>query len=328
MSRVAPPLLEVADLRAAFLTPAGLVPAVNGVSFTLRAGETLGMVGESGCGKTVTALAILRLLPEHTSRQSGRVQFGDQDLMALSKQEIRAIRGNRIAMIFQEPMTALNPVLTIGEQISEVLRVHRGLRREAAWQEAAQNLLKVGIADPEERLRQYPHQLSGGLRQRALIAMALVCRPQLLIADEPTTALDVTIQAQILSLLAELQTHLNMALLLISHNLGVVAQITHRVAVMYAGRLVETAATARLFAAPHHPYTQGLLASVPKLDFHGAPARLQAIPGQVPSLGDVPPGCPFQPRCHRAFAACQEPPPWLPVGPDHWAACWLYRNAG
>ncbi len=328
MSRVAPPLLEVADLRAAFLTPAGLVPAVNGVSFTLRAGETLGLVGESGCGKTVTALAILRLLPEHTSRQSGRVQFGDQDLMALSKQEIRAIRGNRIAMIFQEPMTALNPVLTIGEQISEVLRVHRGLRREAAWQEAAQNLLKVGIADPEERLRQYPHQLSGGLRQRALIAMALVCRPQLLIADEPTTALDVTIQAQILSLLAELQTHLNMALLLISHNLGVVAQITHRVAVMYAGRLVETAATARLFAAPHHPYTQGLLASVPKLDFHGAPARLQAIPGQVPSLGDVPPGCPFQPRCHRAFAACQEPPPWLPVGPDHWAACWLYRNAG
>ncbi len=326
MSRVAEPLLQVADLQAAFLTPAGLVPAVNGISFSLGAGETLGLVGESGCGKTVTALAILRLLPEQTSQQSGKVWFAGQDLMALSKHDIRAIRGNRIAMIFQEPMTALNPVLTIGEQISEVLRLHRGLERRAAWQEAGQTLRQVGIADPEERLRQYPHQLSGGLRQRALIAMALVCQPQLVIADEPTTALDVTIQAQILALLAELRAQMNMALLLISHNLGVVAQITDRVAVMYAGRIVETAPTPRLFAAPCHPYTQGLLASVPKLDFQARPVRLQAIPGQVPSLGEVPAGCPFQPRCPRAFAACQEMPPWLSVAADHQVACWLYQG--
>jgi len=326
MSRVAEPLLQVEDLHAAFLTPAGLVPAVNGISFSLRAGETLGLVGESGCGKTVTALAILRLLPEATSRLRGKVRFAGQDLMALSQHDIRAIRGNRIAMIFQEPMTALNPVLTIGEQISEVLRLHRGLDRRAAWQEAGQTLHQVGIADPEQRLRQYPHQLSGGLRQRALIAMALVCQPQLVIADEPTTALDVTIQAQILALLAELQASMNMALLLISHNLGVVAQITDRVAVMYAGRLVEAAPTPRLFAAPHHPYTQGLLASVPRLDFQATPVRLQAIPGQVPSLGEVPPGCPFQPRCPRAFAACQEMPPWLPVAADHGVACWLYQG--
>lgn len=326
MSRLNHPLLQVQDLKAAFQTPAGLVVAVNGVSFSLRAGETLGLVGESGCGKTVTALAILRLLPEHTSQQSGQVWFADQDLMTLSKTAIRAIRGNRIAMIFQEPMTALNPVLTIGEQISEVLRLHRGMNRQAAWAESGKSLQRVGIADPEQRLRQYPHQLSGGLRQRALIAMALVCQPQLVIADEPTTALDVTIQAQILALLAELQAQLNMALLLISHNLGVVAQITDRVAVMYAGRLVEAAPTARLFAAPQHPYTRGLLASVPKLDFQAIPAKLQAIPGQVPALEEIPPGCPFQPRCPRAFAACQEPPPWLPVGPEHHAACWLYRG--
>mgnify|MGYP005843846367 CR=1 FL=1 len=326
MSGLNTPLLEVRDLTAAFQTPAGLVPAVNGISFHLDPGETLGLVGESGCGKTVTALAILRLLPEHTSRQSGRVLFAGQDLMALSPPDIRAIRGNRVAMIFQEPMTALNPVLTIGEQISEVLRLHRGLTRAAAWTEAGRSLLQVGIADPEPRLRQYPHQLSGGLRQRALIAMALVCQPQLIIADEPTTALDVTIQAQILALLAELRARLNMALLLISHNLGVVAQITDRVAVMYAGRMVETAPTTRLFAAPHHPYTQGLLASVPKLDFQEVPARLQPIPGQVPSLGQVPPGCPFQARCPQAFAACQEPPPWLPVAAAHRVACWLYRE--
>ena len=326
MSHVTTPLLAVENLRAAFLTPAGLVPAVNGVSFHLKAGETLGLVGESGCGKTVTALAILRLLPEHTSQQSGLIRFDGRDLMNLSKTDIRTIRGNRIAMIFQEPMTALNPVLTIGEQISEVLRLHRGLNRKEAWQAAGQTLRRVGIADPEQRLQQYPHQLSGGLRQRALIAMALVCQPQLVIADEPTTALDVTIQAQILALLAELQAQMNMALLLISHNLGVVAQITNRVAVMYAGRIVEAAPTPRLFAAPRHPYTQGLLASVPKLDFQARPTKLQAIPGQVPSLGQVPPGCPFHPRCPRAFGACQEPPPWLPVAPEHSVACWLYQG--
>ena len=318
------PLLEVKDLYATFATANGLIPAVNGVSFSLPAGKTLGLVGESGCGKTVTALTILRLLPEQTSQYRGQVWFAGQELLSLPTAAIRAIRGNRIAMIFQEPMTALNPVLTIGEQISEVLRLHRGLSRAAAWEEAGRSLLRVGMADPATQLRQYPHQLSGGLRQRALIAMALVCQPQLVIADEPTTALDVTIQAQILALLAELQASLNMALLLISHNLGVVAQVTDRVAVMYAGRLVETAPTTRLFAAPCHPYTRGLLASVPKLNFQAEPAPLQAIPGQVPSLAEIPPGCPFQPRCPRAFAPCLEPPPWFAVGPDHQAACWLY----
>lgn len=326
MSYIGEPLLQLEDLRAAFYTPAGLLPAVTGVSFSLRAGETLGLVGESGCGKTVTALAILRLLPPQTSVQTGRVWFAGQDLMTLSPTAIRAIRGNRIAMIFQEPMTALNPVLTIGEQISEVLRLHRGMSTREAWAEASRTLVQVGIADPEARLRQYPHQLSGGLRQRALIAMALVCRPQLVIADEPTTALDVTIQAQILALLSELRATLNMALLLISHNLGVVAQITDRVAVMYAGRIVEAGPKTALFAQPRHPYTQGLLASVPKLNFLAARRRLAAIPGQVPSLAEVPIGCPFQPRCPHAFPLCQEPPPYFQVAPEQAVACWLYRR--
>lgn len=324
MSDLSRPLLQVQDLRAVFQTPVGLIPAVNGVSFSLRAGETLGLVGESGCGKTVTALSILRLLPEATGRQSGQILFEDRDLMTLKAPEMRAIRGNRIAMIFQEPMTALNPVLTIGDQIGEVLRLHRGLSRAAAWEEAGRGLARVGIAAPEQRLQQYPHQLSGGLRQRALIAMALACEPRLVIADEPTTALDVTIQAQILALIARLQAQLNMALLLISHNLGVVAQITDRVAVMYAGLIVEAAPTTDLFAAPHHPYTKGLLASAPKLDFQDEPAVLQAIQGQVPNLLELPPGCPFQARCPRVFQACREMPPWLPVGPEHGVACWLY----
>jgi oligopeptide/dipeptide ABC transporter ATP-binding protein len=329
MSHLTEPLLRVENLHTAFQTPEGLVPAVNGVSFSLGAGETLGLVGESGCGKTVTALSILRLLPEQVSRQSGRIFFAGQDLMTLSPAGLRAIRGNRIAMIFQEPMTALNPVLTIGDQISEVLRLHRGLSKAAAWEEAGRGLARVGIADQAQRLEQYPHQLSGGLRQRALIAMALACEPQLVIADEPTTALDVTIQAQILKLISDLQRQLNMALLLISHNLGVVAQTTDRVAVMYAGLIVEAAPTDRLFAAPRHPYTQGLLASVPKLDFQDTPGELQAIPGHVPNLRELPPGCPFQPRCSRAFGRCGQNPPWIQVGEDHGVLCWLYhRNPG
>jgi oligopeptide/dipeptide ABC transporter ATP-binding protein len=326
MSDLTGPLLRVRDLKTAFQTPAGLIPAVNGVNFSLRAGETLGLVGESGCGKTVTALSILRLLPEQVSRQSGQILFDEQDLMALKGPEMRAIRGNRIAMIFQEPMTALNPVLTIGEQISEVLRLHRGLSKAAAWEEAGRGLVRVGIADPEQRLPQYPHQLSGGLRQRALIAMALACEPQLVIADEPTTALDVTIQAQILALISRLQRELNMALLLISHNLGVVAQITDQVAVMYAGVIVERAPTTRLFAGPKHPYTKGLLASVPKLDFQDIPEDLQAIHGQVPNLWELPAGCPFQPRCSQAFDACRQPPPWIEVAEDHGVLCWLYQD--
>jgi oligopeptide/dipeptide ABC transporter ATP-binding protein len=328
MSDVTPPLLHIEDLKAVFQTPAGLMPAVNGVTLSLRAGETLGLVGESGCGKTVTALSILRLLPEQHSRQTGRIFLADRDLMTLKVSEMRAIRGNRIAMIFQEPMTALNPVLTIGEQISEVLRLHRGLSTKAAREEAARGLVRVGIADPLERLQQYPHQLSGGLRQRALIAMALACEPELVIADEPTTALDVTIQAQILALIARLQAELNMALLLITHNLGVVAQITDRVAVMYAGLIVEAAPTRALFARPLHPYTRGLLASVPKLDFQEQPQELQAIHGQVPDLRELPAGCPFQPRCGRAFEACGQAPPWVQVAENHGVLCWLYREGG
>ncbi len=326
MSDLTMPLLEVRDLRTVFQTPMGLIPAVKGVNFRLRAGETLGLVGESGCGKTVTALSILRLLPEHITRQSGQLLFEGRDLMALKGPEMRAIRGNRIAMIFQEPMTALNPVLTIGDQISEVLRLHRGLSKAAAWKEAGLGLVRVGMADPEQRLHQYPHQLSGGLRQRALIAMALACEPQLVIADEPTTALDVTIQAQILDLIAGLQSQLNMALLLISHNLGVVAQITDRVVVMYAGLIMEAASTESIFASPHHPYTRGLLASVPKLDFRETPEKLQAIAGQVPNLGELPAGCPFQSRCLEAFEACQEMPPWIQVAEDHGVLCWLYKD--
>jgi oligopeptide/dipeptide ABC transporter ATP-binding protein len=328
MSDVISPLLSIQNLKTVFQTPEGLIPAVNDVNFSLRAGETLGLVGESGCGKTVTALSILRLLPEHQSLQTGRIFFADRDLMTLKEAEMRAIRGNRIAMIFQEPMTALNPVLTIGEQISEVSRLHRGWSKKAAWEEAGRGLARVGIADPEERLQQYPHQLSGGLRQRALIAMALACEPQLVIADEPTTALDVTIQAQILALIARLQTELNMALLLISHNLGVVAQITDRVAVMYAGVIVEAAPTGRLFAQPRHPYTRGLLASVPKLDFQDRPQELQAVQGHVPNLRDLPAGCPFQPRCGEAFEACGEPPPWIQLTEDHGVLCWLYQEGG
>ena len=326
MSDLSMPLLEVRDLKTVFQTPMGLIPAVQGVNFRLRAGETLGLVGESGCGKTVTALSILRLLPAHTTLQSGELLFEGRDLMALKGPEMRAIRGNRIAMIFQEPMTALNPVLTIGDQISEVLRLHRHLSKAAAWKEAGLGLARVGIADPEQRLHQYPHQLSGGLRQRALIAMALACEPQLVIADEPTTALDVTIQAQILNLIAGLQSQLNMALLLISHNLGVVAQITDRVVVMYAGLVMEAASTESIFASPHHPYTKGLLASVPKLDFRETPEKLQAIAGQVPNLGELPAGCPFQSRCVQAFEACKEMPPWIQVAEDHGVLCWLYKD--
>lgn len=318
-------LLEVQQLRAVFALPQGEVTALRGVSFQLQAGETLGLVGESGCGKTVTALSILRLLPAPFCRLSGRVSFQGRELTALPINEMRRIRGNKIAMIFQEPMTALNPVLTVGEQIAEVLRWHRRLSARQAWEEARACLAKVGMPDPKARLAQYPHQLSGGLRQRVLIAMALACQPQLLIADEPTTALDVTIQAQILTLIAELQAALQMGLLLITHNLGVVAQIAARVAVMYAGVIVEQAPTLDLFDRPYHPYTQGLLASVPKLDFHGPRQQLAAIPGQVPDLGTILPGCLFQPRCPVASSRCQQPPPWLEVAPGHQVSCWLYH---
>jgi oligopeptide/dipeptide ABC transporter ATP-binding protein len=299
---------------------------VAGVNLELQAGETLGLVGESGCGKTVTALSVMRLLPPQTTETDGEVRFAGENLLGLSLEDMRQIRGDRIGMVFQEPMTSLNPVFTIGEQVAEVLRQHRHLSLREARAEAIRALTRVGLADAARRLDQYPHELSGGLRQRVLIAMALACEPELLIADEPTTALDVTIQAQILALLAQLQADLNLAVLFITHNLGVVAQTADRVAVMYAGVIVEEAPTTELFRRPCHPYTQGLLASVPKLDFHHPLGQvLPAIPGQVPGAQEIPPGCLFRDRCPEAHARCEATPPWLTVGPDHQARCWLYE---
>ncbi len=319
-----PPLLALHDLEVHFHLPAGRLQAVGGVSLELFPGETLGLVGESGCGKTVSAHAVLRLLPE-TAEVRGEILFDGEDLLSWPAARLRQVRGNRIGMIFQEPMTALNPVFTIGEQVAEVLMVHRGLSRGAALEEAARALSRVGLTDAGRRLRQFPHQLSGGLRQRVLIAMALVLSPALLIADEPTTALDVTIQAQILELLRRLKRELGLAVLFITHNLGIVAQVAERVAVMYAGLLVEEAPTPRLFKTPCHPYTQGLLASVPRLDFTRPPgAPLLPIPGQVPDLFRPPSGCRFAERCPRAFAPCGEPPPWVGAAPGHRVRCWLY----
>jgi len=320
------PLLSVRDLTVHFHTPVGRIRAVAGVNLELQAGETLGLVGESGCGKTVTALSVMRLLPPQTSEAQGEVRFAGDDLMALSPEDMRRIRGNHIGMVFQEPMTALNPVFTVGEQVAEVLRQHRNLSHREARSAAARALTRVGLADAPRRLDQYPHQLSGGLRQRVLIAMALACEPELLIADEPTTALDVTIQAQILALLAQLQQDLNLAVLFITHNLGVVAQTADRVAVMYAGLVAEEAPTAELFKNPCHPYTRGLLASVPKLDFHHPLGRvLPAIPGHVPGAQEILPGCLFRDRCPEAHDRCEAPPSFVEVSPGHRARCWLYK---
>ncbi|MHB8068599.1 MAG: ABC transporter ATP-binding protein [Desulfobaccales bacterium] len=319
------PLLQVRDLQVRFETPGGSIRAVAGASFDLQAGETLGLVGESGCGKTVTALSILRLLPATHAQMSGEIRFAGDNLQALSESQIRRVRGNRIAMVFQEPMTALNPVFTIGEQVAEALRWHRGLGREAAWNAAAQALTRVGLPEAERRLGQYPHQLSGGLRQRALIAMALACEPELLIADEPTTALDVTIQAQILALLKRLKEKMGLAVLFITHNLGIVAQTTERVAVMYAGVIMEQASTPELYKKPAHPYTRNLLAAVPRLDFQHPPGEsLAAIHGQVPNLAAPPPGCLFHDRCPEAREQCLEEPPWVEIGPGHLVRCWNF----
>ena len=323
-----PPLLEIKDLQVQFDTPTGLLRAVAGVSFGLNAGETLGLVGESGCGKTVTALSILRLLPATHAAMSGEIRFAGEDLQTFSEHQLRQIRGNRIAMVFQEPMTALNPVFTIGEQVAEALRLHRGLGHQAAWRAAGQALTRVGLADADRRLGQYPHQLSGGLRQRAMIAMALACEPELLIADEPTTALDVTIQAQILALLRRLKDEMGLAVLFITHNLGIVAQTTERVAVMYAGAMMEQAATREIFKNPAHPYTRNLLAAVPRLDFHHAPGEsLAAIHGQVPDLQAPPPGCLFQDRCPESRGLCSDAPPWVEAGPGHMVRCWNFGRA-
>jgi peptide/nickel transport system ATP-binding protein len=321
----APALLEVEDLRTWFFTRDGVVRAVDGVSFRVLPGETLAIVGESGCGKSVTALSILRLVPAPPGRiVSGAVRLAGRDLLGLSEAEMRAVRGNDISMIFQEPMTSLNPVLTIGRQIAETLTLHQGLDRRAALAKAAAMLRLVHIPEPERRLEQYPHQLSGGMRQRVMIAMALACNPKLLIADEPTTALDVTIQAQILDLMRELKTQIDASIVLITHDLGVVAEMAQRVVVMYAGRKAEEAPVGPLFRRPLHPYTKGLLASVPRLGSALEPVRprLAEITGTVPSLKERIPGCPFAPRCAFATEICRaEMPPFEEKEPAHFAAC-------
>jgi oligopeptide/dipeptide ABC transporter ATP-binding protein len=317
------PLLRVHDLRTYFHVGGAVARAVDGVSFDIRAGETVGMVGESGCGKSVTALSLLRLVDPPGRIESGsRIEFEGRDLLALDEEGIRQIRGNRIAMVFQEPMTALNPVFTIGDQVAEVARVHSSVTRKAAWERAIEMLNLVGIPDPRERAKSYPHQLSGGMRQRVLIAMALVMNPSLLIADEPTTALDVTIQAQILELLADLQQRLGLAVLLITHDLGVVAEVTSRVLVMYGGQIVERAPVRELFRDPQHPYTRGLLEAMPRLGRQRD--RLAVIPGTVPPPTRWPSGCRFRDRCPFAWHRCvDEAPPEYPVAGEHSARCHL-----
>jgi oligopeptide/dipeptide ABC transporter ATP-binding protein len=316
-------LLRVQDLRTYFHVRGAVARAVDGVSFDIRPGETVGMVGESGCGKSVTALSLLRLVdPPGRIEPGSSIEFEGRNLLTLDEEGIRQLRGNRIAMVFQEPMTALNPVFTIGDQVAEVARVHARASRRAAWDRAVEMLNLVGIPDPRERARSYPHQLSGGMRQRVLIAMALVMNPSLLIADEPTTALDVTIQAQILELLAELQQRLGLAVLLITHDLGVVAEVTSRVLVMYGGQIVERAPVRELFRNPRHPYTRGLLEAMPRMGRQRE--RLTVIPGTVPPPTRWPSGCRFRDRCAWAWQRCaDEHPPEYFVTEQHNARCHL-----
>ncbi len=325
----APPLLEVSTLRVSFPVvgnPAATARAVDGVSFTISAGETLCVVGESGCGKSLTALSLLRLIPPSGRIEPGSaIRFDGSDVLTLADEPLRDLRGRRMSMIFQEPMTALNPVLTVGDQVAEVVRVHTKSSRKEAWQRAVNMLRDVGIAEPETRAKQYPHELSGGMRQRVMIAMALVMEPRLVIADEPTTALDVTIQAQILDLLRAQRDRTGLALLLITHDLGVVAEMADRVVVMYAGQVVEEATVNDLFATPTHPYTEGLMAAVPRLDLIGS--RLQTIPGTVPLPSAWPVGCRFRERCAHAFDRCAtEEPALVQIGPMHRARCHLVQE--
>jgi len=321
-------LLEIDRLQTHFRTPDGINRAVDGVSFSINAGETLAIVGESGCGKSVTAMSILRLIPEPPGKIAGAIRFEGRNLIDCSEAEMRRIRGNQISMIFQEPMTSLNPVLTIGWQIGETLRLHQGLSGAQATARAVEMLTLVGIPEPQRRIREYPHQLSGGMRQRVMIAIALACSPRLLIADEPTTALDVTIQAQILDLMRDLKARVGAAIMLITHDLGVVAEVADRVVVMYAGRKVEEAPVRRLFANPRHPYTRGLLGAVPRLGssriFAGdaKPPRLAEIPGLVPSLKTRIEGCVFAGRCAEATDLCRVVAPGLEMkAPDQFVAC-------
>jgi oligopeptide/dipeptide ABC transporter ATP-binding protein len=319
-----PPLLDIRALHTEFRTGAGIVRAVDGVSYTVEPGETVAVVGESGSGKSVTAMSILRLIPDPPGRiTGGEVWFNGRNLLTLSEEEMRQVRGGEIGIIFQEPMTSLNPVLSIERQITETLEEHRGASPEAARARALELLRLVGIADPERRLRQYPHQLSGGMRQRVMIAIALACEPKLIVADEPTTALDVTIQAQILELMQSLTKRLGVALIIITHNLGVVARYARRVNVMYAGRIVESGSAMSLYHRPRHPYTIALLRSVPRLD-QPRRARLDPIEGSPPDLTRLDPGCSFRPRCRFAVARCAEaPPPLILAGdPGQMSACY------
>ncbi|WP_375411379.1 ABC transporter ATP-binding protein [uncultured Bradyrhizobium sp.] len=324
----AQPVLEVNALKTVFFTRSGAVKAVDDVSFSLTRGETLAIVGESGCGKSVTALSLMRLIPDPPGRiVGGSVRLDGVDILGLDDDQLRATRGRDISMIFQEPMTSLNPVMTIGRQIGEVLKLHRTLTKTELQTQVVELLTLVRIPEAAQRARQYPHQLSGGMRQRVMIAIALACTPKVLIADEPTTALDVTVQAQILELIVDLQRKLGTAMILITHDLGLVAQTARRVIVMYAGRKVEEAAVGALFAAPRHQYTRGLLASLPRLGLlrgeAAATSRLQEIPGMVPPLTNLPAGCAFAPRCPRADARCRsEDPPYEEKIAGHWAACW------
>jgi oligopeptide/dipeptide ABC transporter ATP-binding protein len=319
-------ILEIRNLTTRFSTRQGDLTAVDGVNLSVQSGETVCLVGESGCGKSVAALSVMRLIPIPPGMVTGEILFQGKDLLKLTGSEMRAIRGNRISMIFQEPMSSLNPVFTVGRQIEEVLRKHRGMGRNEARAVAAKMLGLVGIPDPASRISDYPHQLSGGMLQRVMIAIALSCRPRLMIADEPTTALDVTIQAQILALIRRLREEVGMAVLFITHDLGVVAEIARRVAVMYAGRIVEQAEVGELFTRPLHPYTVGLFRSLPKIG--GIGSRLTPIPGSVPSLIGLPPGCAFHDRCSRAQPLCREAaPPWEETFPDHFSRCHFSSEA-
>jgi len=321
-------VLEIDDLQTHFFTPGGVVRAVDGVSYTVRSGETLGVVGESGCGKSVTALSVLRLVADPPGRTvGGAIRFQGANLLNLTEAQMEQIRGNDISMIFQEPMTSLNPLMTVGRQISEAIALHCGLSRRDALDQAVEMLRRVHIPEPERRAHAYPHQLSGGMRQRVMIAMAVSCNPKLLIADEPTTALDVTIQAQILDLMRELQDTLGTAIILITHDMGVVAENADRIVVMYAGRMVEEASAQELFERPGHPYTKGLLGSLPNVEvaahIRNRRPRLNEIKGMVPSLADLPAGCSFASRCGLASEQCREAyPPLLEYRPGHWIACW------
>ena len=321
-------LLQVQELKTYFYTFEGIAKAIDDVSFYLNKGETIGLVGESGCGKSVTALSVMRLIPEPPGKiVQGRIDFDGTNLLDLSMDDMRNIRGNRISMIFQEPMTSLNPVFTIGDQISEMFTLHQKLGKRESWNRSIEMLRLVQIPSPERRVHEYPHQLSGGMRQRAMIAMALSCDPEILIADEPTTALDVTIQAQVIDLMMKLKEDFDAAIILITHDLGVVAEIAQRIEVMYAGKIVEEAQALAIFEDPKHPYTRGLLKSIPKLGQRAQRGRqrLQEISGIVPSLYELPSGCSFYPRCPNAKAICEEKPPEMTdLGGAHRVRCWLY----